>query len=51
MARNTSCAEQKPVVGWKNDLQFREQPENHENHPRRSWALNHMGNPSQNEQP
>src|SRR5271163_4947824 len=20
--------------------------ENHENHPRRSWALNHMGNPS-----
>jgi len=22
--------------------------ENHENHPRRSWALNHMGNPSQN---
>jgi peptidoglycan/LPS O-acetylase OafA/YrhL len=25
---------------------FREQAENHENHPRRSWALNHMGNPS-----
>jgi len=24
---------------------FREQAENHENHPRRSWALNHMGNP------
>ena len=25
---------------------FREQAENNENHPRRSWALNHMGNPS-----
>jgi hypothetical protein len=23
---------------------FREQAENHENNPRRSWALNHMGN-------
>ena len=26
---------------------FMKKAENHENHPRRSWALNHMGNVSQ----
>jgi hypothetical protein len=44
--RNTTCAGQKPRADWKNDLQTYEKAENHENHPRRSWALNQMGNPS-----
>jgi hypothetical protein len=28
------------------NCKFREKAENHENYPRRSWALNHMGNVS-----
>jgi hypothetical protein len=31
----------------KMNCKFREKAENHENYPRRSWALNHMGNVSQ----
>jgi len=46
--RNTTCAGQKLVVDWKNACKFREKAENHENHPCRSWALNHMGNPRLN---
>jgi hypothetical protein len=30
----------------KMNCKFREKAENHENYPRRSWALNHMGNVS-----
>ena len=43
--RNASCAGQKPVVDWKNDLQI-EGAGRTSKKTRRSWALNQMGNPS-----
>jgi hypothetical protein len=40
--QTTACAKQKPRADWKNDLQTYEESRKS---PRRSWALNQMGNP------
>ena len=42
--RNTSRAGQNRGRTGKMTCKLMKQAENHQNHPRRSWALNHMGN-------
>ena len=45
--RNTTCAGQNRGRTGKMICKLMKKAENHQNHPRRSWALNHMGNVSQ----